>query len=351
VTDQPTARMGDHILVTGANGFIGSALCHRLRAVGMPVRGGVRDRSRIPAGGGSEVEEYERVVLHDQSTEGQMQQALDGVRVVIHLAALVHVMAGCESDQHGDFLRVNTDWTERLARVAAGQGVRRFVYMSSIKVNGEASRAPFTEEDSPNPHESYGVSKWEAERALATVSSRTGLETVVIRSPLVYGPGVGGNFLQLLNVVHKGIPLPLARVENRRSLIYRGNLVDALIRSAQDDRAAGRTYLVSDGEDLSTPELIRRLAKALALPSRLWPVPLSALQWLGQVAGKETMLERLLGSLQVDSSKMRRELDWHPPFLVDQGLAETAAWFRSPTPVKVYRRMQGAVQSGCEGIH
>jgi nucleoside-diphosphate-sugar epimerase len=343
--------MADRILVTGAGGFIGSALCARLLDAGYGVRGATRSPAKHASVDYLLPDGMEWIFLHDQSTEGQMQQALDGVRVVIHLAARVHVMAGCESDQRGDFLRVNTDWTERLSRVAAGQGVRRFVYMSSIKVNGEASRAPFTEEDSPNPHESYGVSKWEAERALATVSSQTGLETVVIRSPLVYGPGVGGNFLQLLNVVHKGIPLPLARIENRRSLIYRGNLVDALIRSAQDDRAAGRTYLVSDGEDLSTPELIRRLAKALALPSRLWPAPLSALQWLGQVAGKETMLERLLGSLQVDSSKMRRELDWHPPFLVDQGLAETAAWFRSSTSVTVYRMMQGAVQSGCEGIH
>lgn len=290
----------------------------------------------------------EWIFLHDQSTEGEMRQALDGVQVVIHLAARVHVMAGCESDQLRDFHRVNTDWTERLARAAAGQGVRRFVYMSSIKVNGEKSRAPFTEEDSPNPHDSYGVSKWEAERALAAVSSQTDLETVVIRSPLVYGPGVGGNFLQLLNVVQRGIPLPLARVENRRSLIYRENLVDALIRSAQDDRAAGRTYLVSDGEDLSTSELIRRLAKALALPSRLWPAPLSALQWFGQVVGKKAMLERLLGSLQVDSSRIRQELDWHPPFCVAQGLAETAAWFRSQTISRILPHDTGGGSVGMQ---
>jgi nucleoside-diphosphate-sugar epimerase len=275
------------------------------------------------------------IFLHDQSTEGEMQQVLDGVQVVIHLAARVPVIAGHESNQLHDFYRVNTDWTERLARAAVGQGVRRFVYMSSIKVNGEQSLVPFTEADPPNPQDPYGVSKCEAERALATVSSQTGLETVVIRSPLVYGPGVGGNFLQLMNFVRKGIPLPLARVENRRSLIYRGNLVDALIRSAQDDRAAGRTYLVSDGEDLSTPELVRRLAKALALRSCLWPAPLSALQWFGQVVGREAMLERLLGSLQVDSSKIRRELDWHPPFRLDQGIAETATWFRAQTTSRV----------------
>ena len=329
--ERPTARMGAHILVTGANGFIGSALCHRLQTSGIPVRGGVRDRSSIPASGGSEAGGFEWVVLHDQSTDVDTQQALHGVQVVIHLAAKVHSKVGAMADPLSEYRQVNTDWTERLAQAAVEQGVRRFVYMSSIKVNGEQSQMPFTEQDSPNPQDPYGVSKWEAEQALATVSSQTGLEIVVIRSPLVYGPGVGGNFLQLLKCVRKGIPLPLALVENRRSLIYRGNLVDALILCTWDDRAAGRTYLVSDGEDLSTPDLIRRLAKALALPSCLWPAPLSALRCVGQAIGKKTMLERLLGSLQVDSARIMRELDWHPPYFVDHGLAETATWFRAHT--------------------
>ena len=216
-----------------------------------------------------------------------------------------------------------------MARAATAEGVRRFVYMSSIKVNGEQSIVPFTERDFPNPQDAYGVSKWEAEQALATVSSQTGLETVVIRSPLVYGPGVGGNFLQLLNFLGKGIPLPLAGAENRRSLIYRGNLVDALSRCVNDKLAAGQTYLVSDGEDLSTPELIRRLGMALRLPSRLWPMPLSVLRYLGQIVGKKAMIDRLIGSLQIDSSRIRQELNWYPPYMVDQGLAETAAWFRA----------------------
>jgi nucleoside-diphosphate-sugar epimerase len=240
-------------------------------------------------------------------------------------------MADSAADPLREFRKVNVAWTERLARVAASEGVRRFVYVSSIKVNGEQSMMPFTEQDSPNPQDTYGVSKWEAEQALATVSSQTGLETVVIRSPLVYGPGVGGNFLQLLNFLGKGIPLPFAGVENRRSLIYRGNLVDALSRCVHDKLAAGQTYLLSDGEDLSTPELIRRLARALKLPSRLWPMPLSVLRCLGQIVGKEAMIDRLVGSLQVDSSRIRQELNWYPPYLVDQGLAETAAWFRART--------------------
>ncbi|MDH5625485.1 MAG: NAD-dependent epimerase/dehydratase family protein, partial [Nitrospira sp.] len=211
-------------------------------------------------------------------------------------------------------------------------GVRRFVYLSSIKVNGERSARPFTEQDLPNPQDPYGISKWEAEEALATVSSQIGLEIVVVRSPLVYGPGVGGNVLQLLNIIRRGIPLPLASAHNRRSLIYLGNLVDALACCVKDVRATGQTYLVSDGEDLSTPELIRRLAKALGLPPRLWPVPLSVLRWSGRLAGKGPMIDRLLGSLQVDSSRIRRELDWWPPYSVDQGLAETAAWYDGRFP-------------------
>ena len=261
-----------------------------------------------------------------------MQQALQGVQTVIHLAARVHVMSDTATDPLGEFRRVNRDWTDRLARAAAGQGVRRFVYLSSIKVNGEQSTTPFTEQDVPNPQDPYGISKWEAEQALAVVSSETGLEAVVIRSPLVYGPGVGGNFLQLLNNLRNGIPLPLAWVDNRRSLIYRENLVDALIHCVQDRRAAGRTYLVSDGEDLSTPDLIRRIARAMKLPARLWPLPLVVLRWLGRGAGKDTVIDRLLGSLQVDSSRIRQELGWRTPCSIDQGFEETAAWYNSASP-------------------
>ncbi|MBS0150341.1 MAG: NAD-dependent epimerase/dehydratase family protein [Nitrospira sp.] len=321
--------MGQQILVTGAMGFIGRALSLNLLGAGYQVRGTIRDPSRTAGQEGAHLVGVEWATLHDQSTEAELKQVLDGVQVVIHLAARVHVMTGLESDRLHEFYRINTDWTKRLARAAAGQGVRRFVYMSSIKVNGEKSSAPFTEADSPRPQDLYGISKWKAEQALATVSSQTGLEVVVIRSPLVYGPGVGGNFLHLLNIVRKGIPMPFALVKNRRSLIYRGNLVAALIRSVWVDRAAGRTYLVSDGEDLSTPDLIRRLGKALRLPVRLWPLPIAMLRSFGQVVGKQVVVERLLGSLQVNPSKIMQELDWHPPFLVNQGLAETADWFRT----------------------
>jgi len=288
------------------------------------VRRAVRDRAGIPAREGAGGGEYEWVVLNDQSTDSETQQALQGVQTVVHLAARVHIMVDRAVNPLHEFQRVNRDWAERLARAATEQGVGRFVYMSSIKVNGEESHRPFTEADAPNPRDPYGISKWEAEQALAAVSDQTGLEVVVLRSPLVYGPGVGGNFLQLINIVRKGIPLPLARVTNRRSLIYRGNLVDALVHCVQDRRAAGRTFLVSDGEDLSTAELVRRLAWLLQKTPRLWPLPLWVLRGMGKLIGKTAMIDRLLGSLQIDSSRIRMELDWHPPYSVDQGLAETA---------------------------
>jgi nucleoside-diphosphate-sugar epimerase len=316
------------VVITGANGFVGSALCRRLHSSGFLVRSAVRDRAKLPQHGDPESKDLEWVVLHDRSPEDETRNALQDVSAVVHLAARVHVMSDDAEDPLREFRRVNRDWTERLARAAALQGVRRFVYLSSIKVNGEESARPFNEQDLPNPQDPYGISKWEAEQGLARVSSQTGLEIVVIRSPLVYGPGVGGNVLQLLHTIRRGIPLPLASVHNRRSLVYLGNLVDALACCVKDVRAAGQSYLVSDGEDLSTPELIRRFANALELPARLWPVPLSVLRWIGWVAGKQTMIDRLLGSLQVDSSKLRKELDWCPPYSVYQGFSETAAWYR-----------------------
>ncbi len=323
--------MGDRILITGATGFIGSAVRHGLLQAGFPVRGAVRASLRIPGTGNSESAGLEWVVLHDCSTEHEMHGALQGVQTVVHLAARVHVMVDEASDPLREFRQVNCVWTERLARAAASQGVQRFVYLSSVKVNGEQTVAPFTEKDPPKPQDPYGISKWEAEEVLAQVSVETGMETVVVRSPLVYGPGVGGNFLQLLSILHRGIPLPLASIHNRRSLVYLGNLVDALLRCIRDPHAAGQPYFVCDGEDLSTPELVRRLATAMDTKVCLWPCPTSFLYWMGPAAGKRGMIDRLVGSLQVDSSKIQTELGWHPPFTVDVGLSETAAWFRVRT--------------------
>ena len=314
---------------------MGAALCRRLQESRFLVRGAVRDQAKLQKCGPSESNGLEWVVLHDRSDEDETKHALQGVRAVFHLAARVHVMTDQASDPLQEFRRVNVGWTDQLARSAALQGVRRFVYLSSIKVNGEQTVVPFTEQDPPKPQDPYGVSKWEAEQAFARVSTQTGMETVVVRSPLVYGPGVRGNFLQLLNILRLGIPLPLASIRNQRSLVYLGNLVDALARCLQDPRAAGRTYLVSDGEDLSTPELIRRLGAATGSKVCLWPCPTSLLYWIGQVAGKRGMIDRLVGSLQVNSSKIQTELDWHPPFTVDAGLSATTAWFRTRTTNRV----------------
>ena len=321
--------MSNRILITGATGFIGSALSHCLLGVGDTVKGAVRASTKIPQRVNCEPANLGWVVLHDRSTERETIDALQGVQTVVHLAARVHVMVDNASDPLQEFQRVNAEWTEHLAATAAAQGVRRFVYLSSVKVNGEQSVVPFTEMDPPSPQDPYGVSKWDAEQALARVSTQTGMETVVVRPPLVYGPGVRGNFLQLLNILHRRIPLPLAGIHNQRSLVYLGNLVDALVRCIHDPRAAGRTYLVSDAEDLSTRELVRRLGAAMGIEVRLWTCPTAFLYWMGQVSGKRGMTDRLLGSLQVNSSTIQRELDWCPPFTVDAGLSQTAAWFHA----------------------
>jgi nucleoside-diphosphate-sugar epimerase len=336
--------MADLVLVTGATGFIGSALCRRLRKEGLAVRAVIRNWSKVSSASGSHGSDYEWVVLHDQSSDEETRQALKGVQTVVHLAARVHVMRDQAADPLAEFRRINRDWTERLARLAAEQGVRRFVFLSSIKVNGEESRLPFTEQDMPNPQDSYGISKWEAEQALAAVSSETGLETVVIRSPLVYGPGVGGNFLSLLKLIRSGLPLPLGSVRNRRSLIYCENLVDGLIACVREPRAAGQTYLVSDGEDLSTPDLIRRIARAMGRSVRLWPVPVSLLRWGGGRVGRRGAVARLTESLQINASKIRRELGWSPPWSVDQGIEETVAWFLKLGSQREIGAMAGADQ-------
>lgn len=293
------------------------------------MRGTVREQTKLQQCGISESNAFESVILHHRSNEDETKQALQGIGAVVHLAARVHVMTDQASDPLQEFRRVNVGWTDQLARSAALQGIRRFVYLSSIKVNGEQTVIPFTEQDPPKPQDPYGVSKWEAEQALDRISKQTRMDVVVVRSPLVYGPGVRGNFLQLLNILRRGIPLPLASIRNQRSLVYLGNLVDALARCIQDPRAAGRTYLVSDGEDLPTPELVRRLSVAMRTNVCLWTCPTSLLYWIGQIAGKRAMIDRLVGSLQVSSSKIQTELDWHPPFTVDAGLSETAAWFQA----------------------
>lgn len=312
------------ILVTGANGFVGRVLCAEAIKHGLHVKGAVRSACELPV-------DVERVIVGAIDGETDWTDALCGVDVVVHLAARVHVMKDTNADPLAEFLKVNLHGTANLARQAARAGVRRLVYVSSIKVNGEATRGDvkFTETDAPAPQDPYGVSKWEAEKALHRLADETGLEVVIVRPPLIYGPGVKGNFVQMLSVVAKGVPLPFASIQNRRSLVYVGNLADALISCAIHPVAAGKTYLVCDGDDISTPELLRQLADGLGVASRLLPCPPALLKWAGKLTGKSRQLERLLGSLRVDGDKMRSDLNWVPPYSLRQGLQATDEWYQT----------------------
>lgn len=250
--------------------------------------------------------------------------ALRGVDIVIHLAARVHVMRETAPDPASTYDYVNFRGTERLARQAAEAEIGRFVFLSTVKVNGEATDGmPFDETDPAFPQDPYAISKWRAETALSRIAGETGLKITVLRIPLVYGPGVGGNFLRLMKWIYRGIPLPLAGIKNRRSLLYLGNLVDALIACAVAQRAEGKTFIVSDGEEVSTPELIRRLAAAMGKKARLFHLPIPLLRF----AGEHQAVSRLSQSLVVDGSAIRRETGWIPPYSMDCGLGETAKWF------------------------
>ena len=315
--------MTKHVLVTGATGFVGRFLCTRLISEGWKVRGTMR-ASKAPS---AIVAGVEPVIIEPLGSDTPWSHALAGIETVIHLAARVHIMADPAADPLAEFRSVNTEGTARLAREAARAGVKRLVFISSIKVCGEESFIPYTEDIFAQPTDPYGISKWEAEQILRQIESETGLEVVVVRPTLVYGPGVKANFLNMMRVVQRGIPLPLASIKNRRSLIYVGNLVDALVACAAHPAAAGQTYLVSDGEDISTPELVRRTATALGVPVRLFPVPLALMCLAGILAGKSAAVNRLTGSLAVDSSRIRRELGWTPPYAMEEGLRVTAEWF------------------------
>jgi nucleoside-diphosphate-sugar epimerase len=310
----------DTIVVTGATGFIGQALCNMLAAAGRPLKRIVRAREAgLP----------DVVAVGDMGPATDWRGALEGARCVVHLAARTHVMREAAADPLAEYRRANVESTVRLAREAAAAGVRRLVFMSSVKVNGESTRRPYTEADPPRPEDAYGVSKWETEQALAGVAGATGLEVVVLRPPLVYGPGVKGNFLRLMRIVAREERLPLASVANRRSLIYVGNLADAVVAAIDAPGAAGRTFLAADPEDVSTPDLVRAIAQALGTRARLLPCPVALLHLGAMLAGRGGDVERLTGSLQVDASLLRRELGWRPRLTLAQGLHETARWFRA----------------------
>jgi len=312
------------ILVTGASGFIGRVLCLRL-VDHAAVVAATRNKVNFP----ESLTRLQQIEVGDIGPATNWSSALVNVDVVIHLAARVHVMRDMAADPLDEFRSVNTFGTEHLARCAAASGVKRLVYVSSIGVNGSRTGADerFSETDVPHPHNAYAISKWEAEQALANVARETGLQIVIVRPPLVYGGGAPGNFATLVKAVSRGIPLPLASVRNLRSLIYVGNLVDALITCATHPAASGQTYLVCDGEDISTAALIQKLADALGRNSRSFHFPAALLRAGAAVMGRSAQADSLIGSLRVNDAKIRGELGWIPPYTLEQGLRATADWY------------------------
>ncbi len=313
-----------NILVTGANGFVGKVLCSALLSKGNYVAGVVRQSIyNSPQDAMSDT-----VVIREINAVTDWTSALKNRELVFHLAARVHVMKDVSADPLAEFRKVNLHGTENLARQAARAGVKRLIYVSSIKVNGEGtSGTAFSELDTPNPQDPYGISKWEAEQALHRVSQETGLEIVIVRPPLVYGPGVKGNFISLFKAISKGLPLPLAGADNARSLVYVGNLVDALITCATHPAAVGKTYLLSDGADVSTATLTKEIAIALQCTNRTFNFPPAILRAIASLVGKTAQVDRLFGSLRIDSHKIRDELNWTPPYTLQQGLKKTADWY------------------------
>lgn len=303
------------LLVTGANGFIGNAVCKQAVQHGLCVIGAMRVLTEVPSC-------IQPVEVGDINGLTDWGNVLHDVNVVVHLAARVHVMQDNEADSLTAFRAVNVDGTLNLARQAAAAGVKRFVFVSSVKVNGEFTlpgRA-FTEADAPMPQDAYGQSKLEAEQGLRQLSSEMGMEVVIIRPPLVYGPGVKANYAALVRAVQRGWPLPLGAVHNQRSLVALGNLVDFILTCITHPQAVNQTFLVSDGQDLSTTELVRGMARSAGVPARLLPVPMWALQVGASLLGKGDVVQRLCGNLQVDASKARSLLGWVPPVSVEEGL-------------------------------
>ena len=314
------------IAVTGANGFIGAALTHKLCEKGYDVRGIVRSKERSL----NRNSRLEIFAVGEINSDTNWGDALKGIDVVIHLASRVHKLIDVSINPLADYRGVNTGGTQKLAEMSAQAGTRRLLFISTIKVNGEKTiGAAFTENHTASPQDPYAISKWEAEQALHNISDSTGLEIVILRLPLIYGQGVKANFLRLLDIVNKNIPLPLSMVNNKRSMIYIGNLIDVIIRCIEHPDAANQTFLVSDGQDVSTPDLIKMIAGAMGKKARLFPCPAPFLKVIGKVIGKSDEIERLTDSLQIDTAKIRRELNWTPPFTLEQGLRVTADWFMS----------------------
>ncbi|GAA6133762.1 SDR family oxidoreductase [Oceaniserpentilla sp. 4NH20-0058] len=307
------------ILLTGATGFVGSVLLNKIEA------------SNLVIFGRNSPDNYDGIFhKYEMDSNSDFATALDGIEVIVHCAARAHIMNDNALDPLAEFRKVNVEGTLNLARQAAAAGVVRFIYISSIKVSGESTSGlrSFVEGDR-NPSDPYGVSKMEAENALQKLALVTGMEVVIIRPPLIYGPGVKANFFNLLKLSNSKFPLPFACVNNKRSMVYVENLVDFIIRCIDHPKAANQTFLVSDGEDLSLKSLITYIRKSMGRSACLLPVPVGLFKLVGKLTGKIGVVDRLVCDLQVDSSKARKLLDWTPPYSVEQGIAATVLDFRN----------------------
>ena len=316
------------ILVTGASGFIGKRLCSSLQDLGCNFRAVVRNYGHAGLNDGAictvnQKDKQDIAQIGDITYETDWGPALRDIHQVVHLAARVHIMNEKSTDPFRDFQQMNVAATINLARQAALSGVKRFVYLSSIKVNGETTEAghPFTADDMPAPADPYGISKLEAEQGLHQIARETGMEIVIIRPPLVYGPGVKANFASMMRWIKRGLPMPLAAItHNRRSMVALVNLVDLITVCLCHPAAANQVFLVSDGDDLSTADLFQRTAAALGVKPRLFPMPPFMLKLATKLLGKEAIYQRLCGSLQIDMAKTQQLLSWKPPLSVDAGL-------------------------------
>jgi nucleoside-diphosphate-sugar epimerase len=317
------SRLAELVAVTGANGFIGRELVNRLSSEGFATRALLRKMGQETPPG---VEQY---VIGDLNSDSDFGPALSEATIVVHLAARVHEMNEDHERVYPLYERLNTQATLNLALAAAKLKVRRFIFLSTAKVNGQRTHdKAFSENDEPCPCGPYAISKWRGEQGLRRISQESGLEVVILRSPLVYGPGVGGNFLKLMELVSRTRLLPLGDLDNKRSMVGLGNLTDMILRCITHQHAAGETFFVSDGQDLSVTELIRLIASGLAKRCILLPAPKRMLKILATLAGKQEVVQRLVDSFQVDIGKAKRLLNWEPSTTVRSELTRTVQWYR-----------------------